>query len=58
MAAVSYALLLCPDKVWEPLPEEARDHLADWLWEINRHECVASNWQDRKSTRLNSSHWS
>lgn len=45
MAAVSYALLLCPDKVWEPLPEEARDHLADWLWEINRHECVASNWQ-------------
>ena len=45
MAAVSYALLLCPDKVWEPLPEGERDHLADWLWEINRHECVASNWQ-------------
>ena len=45
MAAVSYALLLCPDKVWEPLSEEERDHLADWLWEINRHECVASNWQ-------------
>ena len=45
MAAVSYALLLCPDKVWEPLSERERDNLVEWLWEINRFECVASNWQ-------------
>ena len=45
MAAVSYAILLTPDKVWEPLDGRKRDNLAEWLWEINRHECVASNWQ-------------
>lgn len=45
MAAISYAMLLCPDKVWEPLSERERDNLAQWLWEINRHECVDSNWQ-------------
>lgn len=45
MAAVSYGILLCPDKVWEPLSPREKDNLAQWLWEINRFECVASNWQ-------------
>lgn len=45
MAVVAYAMLLCPDKVWEPLNDRERDNLTDWLWEINRYECVASNWQ-------------
>jgi len=45
MAAVSYAILLCPDKVWEPLTQRGKDNLVEWLWEINRYECVASNWQ-------------
>lgn len=45
MAAVSYAVLLTPDKVWEPLSGRGKDNLTEWMWEINRHECVASNWQ-------------
>lgn len=45
MAAVSYGILFTPDKVWEPLSDRGKDNLAEWMWEINRHECVASNWQ-------------
>ena len=45
MAAVSYGILLAPDKVWEPLSDQGKDNLTEWLWEINRFECVASNWQ-------------
>lgn len=45
MAAISFGLLFCPDKLWEPLSEKGKDNLIDWLWEINRHECCACNWQ-------------
>lgn len=45
MAAIAYGLLLCPEKLWEPLSPKAKDDLTDWLWEINRHECCACNWQ-------------
>lgn len=45
MAAVSYGLLFAPDKVWDPLSGKAKDDLVEWLWEINRHECCACNWQ-------------
>ena len=45
MAAVSYGILLTPDKIWEPLSLRGKDNLVEWLWEINRYECVASNWQ-------------
>lgn len=45
MAAVAYGILFAPDKVWEPLSDRGRDNLVEWLWEINRFECVASNWQ-------------
>ena len=45
MAAVSYGILLTPDKVWDPLSDREKDNLTEWLWEINRFECVASNWQ-------------
>lgn len=45
MAAIAYGLLICPEKLWEPLSDKAKDDLADWLWEINRHECCACNWQ-------------
>lgn len=45
MAAISYGLLLCPDKLWEPLSEKAKNDLTEWLWEINRSECCACNWQ-------------
>lgn len=45
MAALSYGILFTPDKVWEPLSGREKDNLAEWMWEINRFECVASNWQ-------------
>lgn len=45
MAAVSYGILFTPEKIWQPLSERARDNLVEWLWEINRHECCACNWQ-------------
>ena len=45
MAAVAFGMLFCPEKVWEPLSEQGKDNLTEWLWEINRHECCACNWQ-------------
>ena len=45
MAAIAFGMLFCPDKVWEPLSDQAKDNLTEWLWEINRHECCACNWQ-------------
>ncbi|MCD7822672.1 MAG: DUF2264 domain-containing protein [Oscillospiraceae bacterium] len=45
MAGLAYAMLLAPDKVWEPLSDEEKDNLTSWLWEINEHECCACNWQ-------------
>lgn len=45
MAAVSYGILYTPEKIWEPLSERGKDNLVEWLWEINRHECCACNWQ-------------
>ncbi len=45
MAAIAYAMLLAPEKVWDPLSDKAKKNLTEWLWEINRHECCACNWQ-------------
>ncbi len=45
MAVIAYGMLLTPEKVWDPLSQRQREHLAAWLWEINEHECCACNWQ-------------
>lgn len=45
MAAIAFGMLFATDKVWTPLSEQAKDNLIDWLWEINRSECCACNWQ-------------
>lgn len=45
MAAISFGILFCPDKFWASLSEKGKDNLIEWLWEINRHECCACNWQ-------------
>lgn len=45
MAVLAYGMLLTPERVWNPLSEEAKANLTEWLWEINRHECCACNWQ-------------
>lgn len=44
MAAISYGLILAPEKVWEPLEEKQKDHLADWLYGINKYELPVCNW--------------
>lgn len=44
MAAISYGLILAPEKVWEPLSEKEKDNLADWLYGINKYELPVCNW--------------
>lgn len=44
MAAISYGILLVPEKLWEPLSEASKDHLADWLYQINLYSQADNNW--------------
>ena len=44
MAAISYGILLEPEKLWEPLSEASKDHLADWLYQINLYSQADNNW--------------
>ena len=44
-AAIGIALAFCPEHVWEPLDDDARARLVDWLLGIGRHEPVQNNWQ-------------
>ena len=45
MAGLATAILMAPEKVWEPLSETEKENLTNWLWEINKYECVTNNWQ-------------
>lgn len=45
MAAISYSILLIPDKIWEPLSEESKKNLAAWLYQINDYTQAENNWQ-------------
>lgn len=45
MPAIAYGMLLAPERLWEPLSQAEKARLTEWLWEINRHECCACNWQ-------------
>lgn len=44
MAAISYGLMLSPDKLWDPLSEEEKDNLANWLYGINDYDLPICNW--------------
>ncbi|MEQ8436631.1 MAG: DUF2264 domain-containing protein [Ilumatobacter fluminis] len=44
-AAIGIALAFCPDEVWEPLTDEQRDRLVDWLGGIAEFEPAPNNWQ-------------
>ncbi|MFM9277153.1 DUF2264 domain-containing protein [Paenibacillus jiagnxiensis] len=44
MAALGFALLLIPERVWEPLSETARSNLYNWLNQINGHPLYDCNW--------------
>lgn len=45
MAAIVNAILLAPDVFWEPLAEEERQNLYNWLNQINAHKVHANNWR-------------
>ncbi len=45
MAALSLGILLTPEKLWEPLPEQVKQNYAAWLNEINQYKLVENNWQ-------------
>ncbi len=44
MAAISYGLILTPEKMWEPLNEKEKDNLVNWLYGINEYELPICNW--------------
>lgn len=44
MAAISYGILMAPEKLWEPLGEEGKDRLAAWLYQINLYTQADNNW--------------
>ncbi len=45
MAAVSYGILMTPEKLWEPLAAQEKDQLAAWLYQINLYTQAENNWQ-------------
>lgn len=45
MAAIAFGLLMIPEKLWEPLAEHSRTHLAAWLGQINLYSLAENNWQ-------------
>ena len=44
MAPIAFGLMAVPGILWEPLPEEAKDNLSAWLYQINVHEMPKCNW--------------
>lgn len=44
MAAMAYGLIFTPERIWEPLTDEAKDNFAQWLYSINDYRVCDSNW--------------
>ncbi|WP_077619329.1 DUF2264 domain-containing protein [Bacillus sinesaloumensis] len=44
MAAFGLALLLIPEKVWDPLSVEEKNNFANWLRQINKYKVWDCNW--------------
>ena len=44
-AAIAFAILIAPQKVWEPLSDETKGRLVSYLGEINNHTVSDNNWQ-------------
>ncbi len=45
MAAIGYGLLMIPEQLWDPLSSKEKQHLADWLYQINHYTQAENNWQ-------------
>lgn len=44
MAGMSLALILAPEKFWEPLPAASKDNLERWMLAINEFPTADNNW--------------
>lgn len=44
MAALAYAVWMTPQRVWEPLSEQEKEHFQNWLLQINTHTVSDNNW--------------
>src|SRR3569833_1007970 len=42
---ISYALLAAPERVYDPLPEADKAHLADWLRGMHGKDMPRNNWR-------------
>lgn len=45
MAAMGLALILAPDKIWDPLTEKQKDNLYNWLNYVNVKKAWDCNWR-------------
>ncbi len=45
MAAISYGILMIPEKLWDPMGAAEKQCLADWLHQINLYTQADNNWQ-------------
>ena len=45
MAAIGLSLIICPQKVWEPLGDKEKKNLTEWLWQINKFDMYPCNWK-------------
>lgn len=45
MAVIGCGLCFAPEHFWNPLNEEQREHLYDWLNQINLHDMPKNNWR-------------
>ena len=45
MAAIGYALLMAPEKIWKPLDETQKNNLEAWLLQINNCDPCDNNWR-------------
>lgn len=45
MAAIACSLIFTPEKTWEPLGDNGKENLANWLYGINEHIIPDCNWQ-------------
>ena len=41
---IALALILAPEKIWEPLSDGEKRNLSDWLYRVNDVECCNNNW--------------
>jgi len=44
-AAIGLALILAPEKIWNPLTDVQKKNLCSWLWQMNHRTCGENNWK-------------